>query len=150
MARWFVSQQVPSARPLGLGSKLYPSNMQRMLNKDLARFMQSLFHIRQNRASERKALLAGCTSRCSKLLIISKIFRVVLKLLRQNYIFHARLFLKNIILSFENFSFTLSDKSTVYGRFAKVLFANFWRRFAYVLGQSPNCFLLVSGWKNEV
>ena len=26
---------VPSARLLGLGSKLYPSNMQRMLNKDL-------------------------------------------------------------------------------------------------------------------
>ena len=30
---------VPSAR--GLGSKLYPSNMPRMLNKDLARFKQS-------------------------------------------------------------------------------------------------------------
>ena len=43
MARWFVSQQVPSARPLGLGSNLYPSNMQRMLIKDLARFMQSLW-----------------------------------------------------------------------------------------------------------
>ena len=27
---------------LGLGSKLYPGNMQRMLNKDLTRFTQSL------------------------------------------------------------------------------------------------------------
>ena len=27
---------VPSARLLGLGSKLYPSNMTRMLNKDLS------------------------------------------------------------------------------------------------------------------
>ena len=43
MARWFVSQQVPSARALGLGSNLYPSNMQRMLKKDLAWFMQSLW-----------------------------------------------------------------------------------------------------------
>ena len=34
---------VPSARLLGLGSKLYPSNMQRMLNKDLTRFKQSHF-----------------------------------------------------------------------------------------------------------
>ena len=32
---------LPSVRLLGLGSKLYPSNIQRMLNKDLARFMQS-------------------------------------------------------------------------------------------------------------
>ena len=44
---------------LGLGSKLYPGNMQRMLNKDLTRFMQSLSRERQNRASKRKALLAG-------------------------------------------------------------------------------------------
>ena len=29
---------VPSSRLLGLGSKLYPSNVQRMLNKDLTRF----------------------------------------------------------------------------------------------------------------
>ena len=94
MVRWFVSQQVPSARPLGLGSKLYPSNMQRMLNKDLAWFMQSLFHVLQNRVSKRKALLAGCTSCCSKFLIFSKIFREVLKLLRPSYIFHALLFLR--------------------------------------------------------
>ena len=31
---------VPSARILGLGLKLYPSNKQRMLNKDLTLFMQ--------------------------------------------------------------------------------------------------------------
>ena len=47
---------------LGLGSKLYPGNMQRMLNKDLTRFMQSLSREHQNRASKRKALLAGCSS----------------------------------------------------------------------------------------
>ena len=28
----------PSAKLLGLGSKLYPSNVQRMLNKNLTRF----------------------------------------------------------------------------------------------------------------
>ena len=44
---------------LGLGLKLHPGNMQRMLNKDLTRFMQSLSRERQNRASQRKALLAG-------------------------------------------------------------------------------------------
>ena len=32
---------VPSARLLGLGTKLYPSSMQRMLNKDLTWFTQS-------------------------------------------------------------------------------------------------------------
>ena len=32
---------VVSARLLGLGSRLYPSNMPRMLNRDLTRFMQS-------------------------------------------------------------------------------------------------------------
>ena len=41
---------VPSARVVGLGSKLYPSNMQRMLNKDLTQFMPSLSRERQNRA----------------------------------------------------------------------------------------------------
>ena len=29
---------VPSSRLLGLGSKLYPSNMRRMLNKDVTLF----------------------------------------------------------------------------------------------------------------
>ena len=38
---------VTSTRPLGLGSKLYLTNMPRMLNKDL---MQSLSWLRQNRA----------------------------------------------------------------------------------------------------
>ena len=51
---------VPRARLLGLGSKLYPSNMhdslknacvggymQRMLNKDLTRFVQSLSRVCQ-------------------------------------------------------------------------------------------------------
>ena len=33
---------VPSTRPLSLGLKLYPSNIQRMRNEDLIRFMQSL------------------------------------------------------------------------------------------------------------
>ena len=32
----------PNAQLLGLGSKLYPSNMQRMLNKDFTLLMQSL------------------------------------------------------------------------------------------------------------
>ena len=35
-------------------------------------------------------------------------------------------------------------------RFANVLLANFWSRFAYVLGQFPNCFRLISSWKKEV
>ena len=47
----------------GLGSRLYPGNMQRIFNKDLTRFMQSLSRERQNRASKRKALLAGCLYR---------------------------------------------------------------------------------------
>ena len=33
---------IPSARLLGLGLKLYPSNLQLMLNKDLTRFMPNL------------------------------------------------------------------------------------------------------------
>ena len=43
---------------LGLGSKLYDSNMQRMLNKDLTQFKQSLTWVPQNEASKSKALLA--------------------------------------------------------------------------------------------
>ena len=50
---------VASAWLLGLGSKLYPSNMPRMLNKDLTRFVLSLYWVRQNRANGRKALLIG-------------------------------------------------------------------------------------------
>ena len=47
---------VASTRLLGLGSKLYPSNMSSMLNKDLTRFLQRT----PNRATERKALLTEC------------------------------------------------------------------------------------------
>lgn len=50
----------PNAHLLGLGSKLYPSNKQHMLCKDLTPFMHSLSWERQSRASERKALIAGC------------------------------------------------------------------------------------------
>ena len=50
---------VQSAWLLGMGSRLYPSNMQRVLNKDLTQFRQSLSRVRQNLESERKALLAG-------------------------------------------------------------------------------------------
>ena len=50
---------VASTRLLGLGSKLYPSNMQRMLNRDLTQFMESFSRIRQNQASQRKVQLAG-------------------------------------------------------------------------------------------
>ena len=39
---------------LGLGSRLYPGNVQRIFNKDLTRFMQSLSRECQNRASKRK------------------------------------------------------------------------------------------------
>ena len=100
---WFVSQQMPSAWLLGLGSKLYPSNKQRVLNKDVTRC--HLFHVLQNRASERKALLAGCTSCCSKILIISKIFTVVLKLLRPSYLFQARLLWEGNFIFWECFFF---------------------------------------------
>ena len=50
---------VASAWFLGLGPKLYLSNMPHMLNKDLTRLTLSLSRrLRQNRASERKTLLA--------------------------------------------------------------------------------------------
>ena len=42
---------IPNARLLGLRSKLCPSNMPRMLNKDLTRFMQSLSQERQGKGS---------------------------------------------------------------------------------------------------
>ena len=43
---------------LGLGSRLYPGYMQRILNKDLIRFIRvRVFRERQNRTSNRKALL---------------------------------------------------------------------------------------------
>ena len=42
---------------VGLGSKLYPSNMSHILTKDLTQFMQSLSQVCQNWASKRKVLL---------------------------------------------------------------------------------------------
>ena len=50
---------VASAWLIGLGSKLYPSNIPCMLDKYLTRFVQSLYWVRQNRANERKSLLIG-------------------------------------------------------------------------------------------
>ena len=44
---FILKPAVTSARLLGLGLKLYPSNMQRLLNKDLTRFTQSLCRVRQ-------------------------------------------------------------------------------------------------------
>ena len=46
-------------RLLDLGSKLYPGNMQHMLNKDLTWLVKSLSRVQQNWASQRKAPLAG-------------------------------------------------------------------------------------------
>ena len=48
---------VPTARLLGLGSKLYPSNMQHMPNKDFSRFFESLSSTSKSR--KWKALMAG-------------------------------------------------------------------------------------------
>ena len=47
---------VPRTRRSGLGSKLYPSNVPRMFNKDLAGFMQSLSRVRQKLSKQRKRL----------------------------------------------------------------------------------------------
>ena len=44
---------IPSVQLLGLSSKLYPSKMQRMFNKNLTRFMQS-FQVLQIRGSEKQ------------------------------------------------------------------------------------------------
>ena len=46
---------------VGLGSRLYPGNMQRIFNKDLTRFMQSLFS-RTPKSSKQKK---GSASRVS-------------------------------------------------------------------------------------
>ena len=61
---------------LDLGSRLYPGNMQRIFNKDLTRFMQSLSRERQNQASKRKALLAGWSATCTPTECISQCGRV--------------------------------------------------------------------------
>ena len=37
-----------------------------------------------------------------------------------------------------------------YKTFANILFTNFWSHFSYVFGLLPNCFCLISGWKNKV
>ena len=49
----------PSAQILGLGSKLYPSNMPRMLNKDVTRFIQSLSRVHHSSSKQKK----GCAGR---------------------------------------------------------------------------------------
>ena len=57
----FITEPVvPSERILGLGAKLYPRNMQRMLKRDLVRFMQFFSRVRQNRESKTKVPLVGC------------------------------------------------------------------------------------------
>ena len=48
----------PMVGLLVIGSKRYPSNMQRMRNKDLNRFTRRLLRVRKNQANERKVLLA--------------------------------------------------------------------------------------------
>ena len=53
-----IEPAVAGTRLLDLGSKLYPSNMPRVLNIDLTRFIQSLSRVRlstPNSSSERKA-----------------------------------------------------------------------------------------------
>ena len=47
---------VPRTRRSGLGSKLYPTNVPRMLNKDLTWFMHSLFRVRQKLSKLKKGL----------------------------------------------------------------------------------------------
>ena len=58
---------IPSAQLLGRALKLYPSNMPRMLNKDLTRVMQSPSRVNQNRVSKRKALLSEWNKSCINL-----------------------------------------------------------------------------------
>ena len=50
---------VASTRLSGLGSKVHPRNIRRMLNRDVTPFMQSLSRVRQikSRTRKRKALL---------------------------------------------------------------------------------------------
>ena len=55
----FFEWTIPRARLLGPELNLYPSNKQRMLNKDPTRYIKSLCRVRQNRVSKRKALLQG-------------------------------------------------------------------------------------------
>ena len=149
MARWFVSQQVPSA-----SSKPYSSNMQRMFNKDLAWFMQSLWCT--PKSSKQKKGSAGRVH-----IVLQQIFNLLENFHSSSQTPSAKLrfpcapFFEKVILLFENvfFPWVPNQQFTVVSpksHFARVLFANFWSRFAYVLGQFRNCFLLISGWKNEV
>ena len=48
---------ISRARLFSLGSKLYPSNIQQKLHKELTRFMQSLSLASQNRAGELRKVL---------------------------------------------------------------------------------------------
>ena len=58
--RWSFTEPVAvGVRVLGLGSKLYPSNMPCMLNKDPTRFVRRLSRVCQNQTSKKKAPLAG-------------------------------------------------------------------------------------------
>ena len=47
---------VPRTRRSGLGSKLYPSNLPRMLNKDLTGFKQIISRVRQKLSKKKKGL----------------------------------------------------------------------------------------------
>ena len=67
---------VASTQILGLGSKQYPSNMRRMRNKDLTRFIQSLSRECQNQANKRKALLARCIP-WHELVILVYFFKII-------------------------------------------------------------------------
>ena len=49
---------IRDTRLLDLGSKLFPSNIQRMLNENVTRFTQSLLKYSKDWASKRKFLLA--------------------------------------------------------------------------------------------
>ena len=53
---------VPSALLLGLGLKLFPVNMQCMLNKDLTQFIQVISQVCQIQGNERKFLKVKCSS----------------------------------------------------------------------------------------
>ena len=64
---------VPSKRILGLGLTLYLSNMQRVLNKSLRRFMQSPPRVRQNRLRKEKLCCQGATVRRKSLIVNCRI-----------------------------------------------------------------------------
>lgn len=53
---------VPSALPLGLGLKLFPVNMECLLNKDLTQFIQFLSQVCQIQGNKRKVLKVESSS----------------------------------------------------------------------------------------